>query len=174
MKRAYRYIHRSEVIILNNLQWTKPIPVLNMFSSGGFWMANRMGINSVDDKVIRDFNVYGIIKYGLSLIFATSAFLVTYSYNIPPAIILAILVFYLVEVHFLFLFPLIIDKVKAPLWSSVKMTYSVGLISCLMNTMAIAQYMLFGLLEPHYPYKKWYTGCLAIIFWYQDEVRNRI
>ena len=168
------HFKQADEIISNNLRLVKSVTLFKIFSKGGCWMAEQMGIENLDDKTKRDFNIYGIIKYGLSITVAVLVLILMFPLHIPFAIMLAILAFYIVEVHFLFLFPLLIDRVKSPFVTSIKITYSLGFIECLIFTMVIAIYMIVGLFNTFYPLKNWYTGCLVIVLWYQDEVRDRI
>ncbi|TVT42597.1 hypothetical protein FNT36_00420 [Hymenobacter setariae] len=87
---------------------------------------------------------------------------------------LAGLAFYVVEVHFLFLFPLLLDRVAHPLRTSIWATYQVGFMRALTWTLAIAAFMLAGLLNRRQPWRNWHIGCLALIHWYHHEVRPRV
>lgn len=117
------------------------------------------------------FGWYGSLKYGSSLL---AALVVASALARLPLLLwvpLAGLAFYLVEVHLLFLFPLLLDGVAHPLRSSVRATYRVGLLRALGWTLGIAAFMLVGLLDWRRPWRKWHIGCLAVIYWYQDEIR---
>ena len=87
---------------------------------------------------------------------------------------LAGLAFYVVEVHFLFLFPLLLDGVAHPLRASVRATYRVGFLKALAWTLTLAAFMLAGLLRWRRPWRSWHIGCLALIQWYCHEVRGRV
>lgn len=147
-----------------------------LFSHGAEWMHTHMSELSSDDTPFDTsiaYNTYGWLKYIISVACCIiSAILLS---NIHPALsILSILCFYLVEVHFLFLFPLLLDRVAHPIRSSIAATYKVGLASALINTVAIGCYMLIGLLNFKRPLHNWHIGCLAILIWYNNEVRGRI
>ena len=87
---------------------------------------------------------------------------------------LSIIVFYLFEVHFLFLFPLIIDKIDQPILTSIKQTYKVGIFNALVTVIPIACFMLKGLFNISKPFHNWHIGSLAILIWYQNEIRDRL
>lgn len=148
---------------------------LNIFEIGAKWMFDKLNENKIEMQFnpLIKFTAYGLFKYGISFFtFLLSAFfLLKFSFLLLP---LSILFFYLVEVHFLFLFPILIDNVKNPIWTSIKQTYKIGIMTTLGNVIPIGFYMLFGLLNFKNPFRNWYIGCYAIIIWYQDEVRNRI
>ncbi len=149
----------------------------NVFSLGAKWMFDRL--NEVDPykKGVFDpsvnFGFYGLLKYGICIAsFFISAFLL-FRVNIflSP---LGIIVFYFFEVQFLFLFPLLIDKVENPIWTSIEQTYKIGIIKALVTVIPIAFFMLIGLFDFKAPFRNWHIGSLAIIIWYKNEVRNRV
>ena len=153
-----------------------------LFAEGGHWMAQKMNdlfpqkATSIDHSI--PFNGYGFFKYGLCL----SAFLMSFCffahYNVA-LIPLSVLVFYFLEIHFVFLFPLLIDKVPTPLWASIKTTYKIGIFKTLVYVLRIAVFMMVGLFYSKNPLKNWHIGCLFIIIWYQHVIvssflRNRL
>lgn len=150
---------------------------VQLFENGAFWMQRQMrnwlGTSAITSDLSAAFTVAGIIKYGLSL----SAFSVSLFFLFPKSFLFlpaAILIFYIVEVHFLFLFPLMIDRVEKPFYSSVKATYKVGFFRCLFSTIVIAAYMIVGFFRFKDPLRNWYVGCMAILIWYKNEIRNRL
>lgn len=147
---------------------------LNVFSRGAIWMQKRMkGAPPLSASEARQYNIYGAFKYLLS-IFA-SVVVINFAFQLHPAFLpLSILVFYLVEVHFLFLFPILIERKAWPLINSISCTYRVGVFTCMITVMQIAFYMLKGIFNFKDPFKNWHIGCLAVLIWYQDEVRDRI
>jgi hypothetical protein len=151
-------------------QLTHPTGV---FRSGACWMAQRMAGNP--NAELRDgtrFARYGLLKYGLSLGAFTCA--AVFLFRMHPAwAALSVLAFYLVEVHFLFLFPLLIDGATAPVRKSILHTYRIGLVYTIFTVMPIACYMVLGLLRLRRPLHNWHIGCLAIIIWYKDATGNR-
>jgi hypothetical protein len=141
------------------------------FASGTRWLGNQMDSTDIQPGVIK-YNLYGLIKYGLSA-GAALTFLYYSGWNLL-LLPISFVIFYLVEVHFLFLFPLLLDGNKHPLRNSVKAVYKVGLWKALSMTVSIAVYMLSGLLQRRERLHNWYTGCLAILIWYKHDVRDRL
>jgi hypothetical protein len=174
MKKAIELIRRSKA------QWEiEPVQVSTaapplVFSAGARWMAARMNKNAetVWDNTV-NFQAFGVFKYGVSFIAFGLAiyFFGRVSLFLTP---LAVPVFYLAEVHFLFLFPLLIDGVGYPVWASIRQTYKIGILRAWINVMPIGAYMIIGLLNTRNAFRNWYIGCLAILIWYDDEVRNRL
>ncbi|MBC6611438.1 hypothetical protein H8B15_10915 [Hymenobacter sp. BT507] len=148
-----------------------------IFALGAQWMFSRLRDNEPDAPAGFDaatpFGWYGCFKYGISLLAFVGSWvaLANVSVLLTP---LAVLFFYVVEVHFLFLFPLLLDRTKQPLLTSIKATYRVGLVRALLGVLAIGGYMLSGLLNRRNPLRRWHIGCLSVLLWYQDEVRNRL
>lgn len=147
----------------------------HIFTIGAQWMAERMGVENPSDKHKHNqsFIYYGLLKYGICFGVFLGAFFLFWHLQ-PWLIPLSILVFYLCEIHFLFLFPLLIDQVPRPVCASVRMTYRMGLIRTAFTVMHIGFFMVSGLFQYKNPFKKWHIGCLAIVIWYQYEVRNRL
>ena len=149
-------------------------PDLSVFSKGAAWMTARL--NEMDNhKTTRfdpsiPFNAYGWFKYGLCISACIiSAFLLfPLHFLLVP---LSIVVFYFLEVQLLFLFPLLIDQVKQPILTSIKITYHLGVFKCMGTVMPIAFWMLWGIFSKNQPFRNWHVGALAILIWYKDEVR---
>lgn len=147
----------------------------NIFSSGGYWMKRKMNSitpESERPETSKDFNCYGYIKYGISLLISALVLLLLWNLT-PIAFSLSVLTFYIIEVHFVFLFPIVIEGRKDPFLKGSKMVYQIGFFKCLFLTIRIASYMIYGLFNLKNPTSKWYIGCLAIVIWYLDEVRVR-
>jgi len=150
---------------------------INLFSIGAKWMFDKL--NELDNKKSTKFdhsinyNLYGILKYGICFFALLISFFFFYKIHLflTP---LSVIVFYFFEVHFLFLFPLLIDKTKNPILMSIKQTYRIGIFQSIFTVIPIGFFMVFGLFKINNPFKNWYIGCLSIIIWYQNEVRNRI
>lgn len=142
---------------------------LEVFESGAHWMAARLAEIRKQQAVAvpqQDFSYYGFLKYGICILafILSLVFIIQYSIFLIP---LSVLVFYFVEVHFLFLFPLLIDEVEKPLLKSIKLTYKIGVLGSMSIVLCIAVYMLSGFFELTSPFKKWHIGCLAVLFWYE-------
>jgi hypothetical protein len=149
----------------------------HIFASGARWMFENLPENEPETAAGFDaatnYGFYGCLKYGISLLAFAGAFfaLGKVSVLLTP---LAVLFFYFFEVHFLFLFPLLLDKAKNPLLTSIKETYRIGLPRALAWVFTIAVFMLSGLLNRQNPFRRWHIGCLSILLWYQHEVRSRV
>jgi hypothetical protein len=150
---------------------------LQLFQNGAIWMQAKMNDLNPANKVWIDkkisFNGYGFLKYSICLsAFATSFFFfLNKNVSLIP---LSVLVFYFFEVHFLFLFPLLLDKIPHPIWKSIRLTYKLGVFRAMFIVLQIAMFMLWGILNVKNPFKNWHIGCLCILIWYQDEIRNRL
>lgn len=145
-----------------------------VFTTGARWMFAHLppqpGRPGRFDETI-NFGWYGGLKYGCSLLALLVAAGAVAKLGRPLLLPLAGLAFYVVEIHFLFLFPLLLDRVAHPLRASIRATYRVGLLKALAWTLAIAAFMLAGLLNRRRPWRNWHIGCLALIHWYHHEVR---
>jgi len=173
----YQELISQSKTILKNTPQTKGIFSLKIFEIGAKWMFEQIKNLSIDNELQFNYSVnylgYGLLKYGISLLFfGYSAFLF---YNIHILLLpLSIVIFYLVEIHFLFLFPNLIYNIKNPIFSSIKQIYKIGIIQVLIAVIPIGIFMVFGLLNYKDPLRNWYIGCLSIIIWYKNEIRNRI
>ncbi len=162
---------RQESILID-----KPVS-FNLFRQGGVWMCQWLSVfenkQAIQYDTLVHFNAYGFMKYGICMaaFFVSLWCFFTWNIYLTP---LSILVFYIAEIHFLFLFPLLIDKVEKPVLKSISITYRIGLLNVLVKVIPIGFYMVFGLLRFSDPFRNWYKGCLAVLIWYQDEVRDRI
>ena len=143
----------------------------HVFSKGGFWMfiwLQRLQFRQ--ERVVPDatrLTYYGLLKYGICLASCFVACLVFFHlhfWRLPFSIIL----FYILEIQALFLFPLLIDRVPYPIMTSVKLTYSIGYFRVLFTVMMIGIFMVSGLLNKKNPLKNWYIGCLAVVIWYVE------
>jgi hypothetical protein len=148
----------------------------HIFATGARWLAGhlppRAGRPAGFDAAI-PFGRYGSLKYGSSLLALLGVAGMLARLHAPLVVLLPLagLAFYVVEVHFLFLFPLLLDGVAHPLRASVRATYRVGLFKALAWTLTLAAFMLAGLLHWRRPWRNWHIGCLALIYWYHHEVR---
>jgi hypothetical protein len=148
-----------------------------MFPSGARWMYDRL--NELDDQNTRPFdpsinyNGYGFLKYGICLLgfLSTSWWLLEHAPLLTP---LSVLSFYVLEVQFLFLFPLLIDHSSKPIRTGLNKVFEIGIVKCLSIVMPIALMMLLGLFRKRNTLTSWHVGCLAILIWYHHEVRTRI
>jgi hypothetical protein len=148
----------------------------NVFRQGGAWMRAWLmewdHVRKWNTEPV-DFNSYGWCKYLICMAAFLGSASVFYVIN-PWLLPLSLLVFYIAEVHFLFLFPLLIDGVRRPLWQSIVITHRIGLWRVLAKVIPIGVFMMVGLFHFSDPFRNWYKGCLAVLIWYQHEVRDRI
>jgi len=112
-------------------------PVTNpvtMFPLGARWMYDRLA--ELDEKNCQPFdgkinyNLYGSLKYGICL----SGFVPVIGWFSKygwPALPLSVLLFYILEIHFLFLFPLLIDHSKRPIRTGMCLAFKIGILRCL-------------------------------------------
>ena len=140
------------------------------FSAGGAWMAEQLyqrAGQSLPSENLPDYHTAGIIKYGLASLAGIMTIPVIALVG-PLAIPLSILVFYCVEVHLLFLFPLLAEGDETPYHTSVRLCRRIGVLHCVLTIIPVAIWMLTGLLNIKKPYRSWHIGCLAVIIWYLD------
>ncbi len=147
-----------------------------LFANGARWMHAQMddlsGIQTEFDDGI-NFAFYGWMKYGVSLTAGVLSGVLLFSLH-PLLLPLCLLIFYFCEVQFLFLFPLLIDNVPKPVYTSIRQTATIGIWKAMKVILPVGIRMLLGLFNVKAPLRNWYTGCLAVLIWYQYEVRNRL
>lgn len=181
----YKYLIAASRAHLANYPGYEPARGLTtMFPAGARWMYDRLveldeQNNRTDEQDNRPFdpainyNLYGSLKYGVCV----AGFLLStgWFFKYAPLFIpLSVLVFYLCEIQFLFLFPLLIDDSRQPILSGIREVFKIGIFKCLCTVIPIAFFMMVGLFHKRGRYRNWYIGCLAILIWYNDEVRTRI
>ncbi len=170
-----KLIAESKALWHKNPQYIEGAISLQIFNLGARWMFEQLNKND-GKKTFTDlpnYFIYGIIKYGTCLLALCISFFLLLKTN-PLLTPLSIIIFYLFEIHFLFLFPLLIDGVEKPIIISIQQTYKIGLFTALTTIIPIGCFMMIGLFNFKKPFRNWYIGCLAIIIWYKNEVRNRI
>ena len=148
----------------------------DIFSTGAKWMRDRLNENcasKINFNPTIAYGAYGLLKYIFCSIAFISAACLLYKVHIV-LVPLSVFIFYFFEVQFLFLFPLLIDQVPNPLWISIQQTWRIGIFKAMRIVIPISIFMIFGLFKFGAPLRNWHTGSLAIIIWYQHEVRNRI
>ena len=150
---------------------------MTMFQEGARWMHDRL--NELDGSESRPFDpevnytFYGYLKYGICLTGFSLACWWSVQHD-PFLLPFSILVFYLLEIHFLFLFPLLIDGARQPVLRGIREVSRIGVINCLQTVIPLAVFMMTGLFRRKDNFHNWYIGCLSILIWYKNEVRNRI
>ena len=166
MKFFYLINESKKRLETDSIDYQEPIG----FEKGALWMAKKLKIDSKIDST--DFVKIGLIKYGISLLSCTVPFFI-FSTSSVKFWLSAIVLFYIVEIHFLFIYPLSIER-RHPIWiNSIMLTYRVGIIKCFVNTIVLGIFMTVGLIKFNKPFYNWYVGCYSIIVWY-EQVRNRL
>lgn len=148
----------------------------DVFQQGGEWMRAWLEEWQPEKKgngKAIDFNRYGWFKYLICVAALLASAVVCYAIN-PWLLPLSLIVFYSVEVHFLFLFPLLIDGVEHPFWQSIVITHRIGLWRVVATVIPIGLFMVVGVFHVSDPFRNWHKGCLAVLIWYQRDVRDRI
>jgi len=174
---TYRELISASKTHLQHASAANPGPVTTIFSQGAEWMHHKLyelhptTTPAFDPNT--NYTTYGLLKYGICLTVSIGS-LITLATFTPMLIPLSIIIFYLAEIHFLFLFPILIDQTPDPILAGIRATYRIGIIKCLITVIPIAAYMLIGLLNKKHRLTNWYTGCLAIIIWYDHEIRPRL
>jgi hypothetical protein len=173
---AFQLIAKSKVMLAEQDSRMRVKPTVEVFSHGANWMRfqlNALGQRQLDTTEKIRFNYFGILKYGICIFafFLSATLLMQLDKLLIP---LAILFFYFAEVHFVFLFPLLLDGCNNPLLTSIRQTYKIGIFYAMLIVIPLSVYMLAGLFNVKDPFKNWHEGALAIIIWYQDEIRDRI
>ncbi len=173
----------DRLIYLSTLEYEKQAadsevpPIMKWFPVGAKWMYDALqkmegaGNQPFPEKI--SYNYYGCLKYGVC-IFGTilaACFLLYIHWWLFP---LPVLVFYYIEIHFLFLFPMLVTHTEHPIWTGIKLVYHIGWGRCLLLVLQVAFFMVAGLFKRSNRTKQWYLGCMAILIWYNHEVRNRI
>lgn len=169
LKQSNAYLARHPGYIHKPFSWS-------IFTTGAKWMHVQMNRMATTETVFNStvkYGWYGFLKYSISIAVWLLSVVLLYCFSLF-LLPLSVLFFYLAEVHFLFLFPLLIDGVPNPVWTSVKQTYRIGIIRVLVTVMPIAWFMMAGLFNKQKPFHNWHAGSLAVLVWYQHEVRNRL
>jgi len=143
------------------------------FTTGGAWMVAQLHLRwpGTLPSPKPDYHQAGLIKYGCSFFVAGFVLALTAKLGLT-ALLLCGLSFYLAEVHFLFLFPLLAEGEREAYLNSIRITYELGLLHCVLNVIPIALMMLLGLFDRKDPYRAWHIGCLAIVLWYIEYRKN--
>ncbi len=162
-------IHRSKVL-LQEIAYPQHIQLNNLFTRGAEWMLYCLNHIRNENTTLPKgvaFEYYGWGKYLLcSFVALIPLFL---SYWLVP---LSILLFYLIEVQLLFLFPLLIDGSKNSFKSSWRLTRQIGTFRAMIVVIPIAIYMLYGMCRRKDCLQHWYVGCLSILILYEEINTN--
>ncbi len=145
---------------------SSPGAFTELFTNGARWMHGAYGALHGPvppfPAAVR-WERYGWGKYGISGAGALVAFAVPAPFW--AQMLLFLVVFYAIEVQLLFLFPLLILGVPAPVRTSVRLVWRVGFFRAWLTTILLAAYMLAGLLRWRSPFRQWCIGCLCVVLW---------
>lgn len=173
---AIRLIQESQKFFEMHPQDLSISNPFSTFSKGAKWLGNQARkLNSTSVEEVNtpiNYSFYGYLKYGLSLAVFALFLYIGLTKNVL-FLLTAPFAFYLVEVHFLFLFPSLLHEKCFSLFKSIQLVYSVGFLTCYLNTLIIAAWMIIGLFNTKNPLKNWLEGCLAVLIWYNEKTRNR-
>ncbi|QDU84621.1 hypothetical protein Pla163_17320 [Planctomycetes bacterium Pla163] len=167
------------------------------FGGGARWMADALrvaserSVNSVNSEASDarsvpaassavSFGRLGLVKYGLAVGagagLAVALRLVLGPFASGPvsstalALVAFVLGFYAVESRLVFVFPFALEGSQHPLRDSNARVARAGVVHAFVTVMAIAVRMVVG--GPTTFTRRWATGCLAVVLWY-DAVRPR-
>jgi len=141
------------------------------FPSAVKWM--RLALQILRSKEIPERNIpysfLGFIKYGLAgftfILYIIFIIHIKYYIFLPFAIVL----FYGIEVQFLFLFPLAIDGISKPIYHSLNCKVKGGRFASIFGVIVIAIFMISGILPQKSFFRNWSVGCIAVLIWYEDS-----
>lgn len=136
------------------------------FPAGAEWMRRALGGRGPGP--VRGAWRLGFAKYGLATLAAAAPVVAGVLLHTPVPLLLAPVLFYLVEARFVFAFPLAIDGAPRPLRASHALVRRCGgvvaVTSCVLR---IAAEMLIGGLLGRGFLRSWCVGCLAVVLWYE-------
>ena len=142
-----------------------------VFTQGGNWMSQELhllrGQSLSSDSNTLHFARHGWVKYGLALLSAMIPIYIFWGHWLL-SMVSAVLLFYLMETLFLFLFPSVIDGKIRPYSHSMAMVFRFGYFKSFFFTLVLAGFMLIGLLRFKRPLYHWHIGCLAVLLVYSS------
>lgn len=142
----------------------------NGFQSGAEWMALALGILRHRKSHLGNHNYHllGITKYGVATIGGLLGLFLMYRFGwwLFP---LPIILFYLLEAQFVFLFPLAIDQSPHLFKTSRLATQAAGgSLKVMLTVLQLAVWMVFGGFLGQGFIRAWTIGCLAVLIWYEE------
>lgn len=168
---AVKLLRKAEAHFARHGFHPKKTDITNVFTRGAEWMAAHL-------KIIKDpelkfsadkpYELYGWGKYVLCTLCAL-VFLVTLREWWYIALPGSVIVFYFFETQLLFLFPYLIDRKENAIGRSIQLAWRIGPHITIFNVIPIAWYMLTGGNFKRSIKESWLIGCLAILFWYEQE-----
>lgn len=156
----------------NGLQAASRAAAWGGFEAGAHWMRCALGhVRGKQPMGRASFGLLGLGKYTLCGLLALVVLLtlgVCWDLTLP-AVLAAILVFYVVEARLVFVFPLALDGEATPFLASHRLlgrTLPSG--RALARVTLIAAGMLFGGFLGRGFVRSWCIGCLAVVLWYEE------
>jgi hypothetical protein len=111
---------------------------------------------------------FGMFKYALATLAASIVLLLAITTGFYPLMLLCIPAFYAVEVQMVFLFPIVLDRLPRPFYTSWQWTRAAGgTVAAMRIVLVLAAVMLFGGLFQKGFIRCWCLGCLAVVLWYE-------
>ena len=135
-------------------------------------------LNEMDSKRIEgfpkntDFAFWGVFKYLTAVILSSVTAFILFGLSVS-AVPAAIFIFYLTEMFFLFLFPLLIDGCRNPFRENLRMLKKTGFFRSYFCLLTIAIYMISGIFSLSDPSRRWKIGCIAVLVWYSEIKQSR-
>lgn len=140
------------------------------FHDGARWM--RLAINSLRDESVpfikENLNLLGCRKYLACSIGATTWIAICVFLRLWSCIPIAVIVFYLFETRFVFVFPLRLDQPANHLPHALLVRTSGGTMRIVWIIMAIAIVMVLGGVMGRGFVRSWCLGCGAVVIWYEN------
>lgn len=139
--------------------------LINPFGYGAHWMFLRMQeLNLTQQSSLPHlpWNLIGLLKYALVAGLSLGISYLLYAWNSLFCFAFPF-IFYLLELPFVFLFPLLIQEGKFSLRKGLAYSCKLGFINSYWMLIRIAM----GMMIPSRNFMHWQRGCLAIILWYE-------
>lgn len=142
------------------------------FAGGARWMAGALSILRADTAPPSPPDVgwqrLGVTKYALCLLAAAVATAAALPFVPLFAAVVGVLIFYVVEVQFVFAFPIALDSHARPLRKSASvLRHSTGTLRGVATVVPLATVMLFGGFVGRGFVRSWCVGCLGVLVWYE-------
>lgn len=145
--------------------------VKNDFQAGAKWMHRCLETirgERISYPETVAFNVHGFVKNGVAGTLSMIVWGIGIATHSIPLILASTLVFYLIEVQMVFLFPLLIDQDPTPFQKSRHyVVRGGGTIKAMSVVMPISAFMMIGGLLGQGIVRSWCIGCLAVVLWYE-------
>lgn len=153
------------------------------FWGGARWMARGLaGLRGEDAQALAPsepwrWQALGVLKYGACAVagvapVALGALLGRWE-TVALGLVAVVPAFYAVEAQLVFVFPLMLDRVDAPLRASRRLTVAAGgTVSVMLTVLPLAATMLFGGIVGRGAVRCWCIGCMGVLLWYDALVQS--